>query len=107
VVEHLCDRVIVMYLGRIMEIAPKASLYARPRHPYTQALLSAIPNIDPTARRERIILQGDIPSPLNPPSGCVFRTRCRHVIATCAEAVPPMAIVGPEHGSACIRTDIL
>ncbi len=107
VVEHLCDRVIVMYLGRIMEMAPKAALYARPRHPYTKALLSAILSVDPTARRERIILQGDIPSPINPPSGCVFRTRCPHVIAACADAVPPMAQIGPGHVSACIRSDIL
>ena len=107
VVEHLCDRVIVMYLGRVMEIAPKAELYARPRHPYTRALLSAIPNIDPTAKRERQILQGDIPSPLDPPSGCVFRTRCPMAIAACAELVPPMADIGPGHVSACIRTELL
>jgi oligopeptide/dipeptide ABC transporter ATP-binding protein len=107
VVEHLCDRVIVMYLGRVMEIAPKAALYARPRHPYTKALLSAIPNIDPTARRARVILEGDVPSPINPPSGCVFRTRCPMAIDACAKAVPPMEAVGAEHVSACIRTDLL
>jgi oligopeptide/dipeptide ABC transporter ATP-binding protein len=107
VVEHLCDRVIVMYLGHVMEIAPKAALYARPRHPYTKALLSAIPNIDPTARRTRMILEGDVPSPINPPSGCVFRTRCPLAIGACANAVPPMAAVGAEHLSACIRTDLL
>ena len=103
VVEHLCDRVIVMYLGKVMEVAPKAALFARPRHPYTQALLSAIPNIDPRVRRERIILEGDVPSPINPPSGCVFRTRCRHVISECAEAVPDLVVVAPGHKSACIR----
>jgi oligopeptide/dipeptide ABC transporter ATP-binding protein len=107
VVEHLCDRVIVMYLGRIMEIAPKASLYDRPRHPYTKALLSAIPNLDPTAKRERMILEGDIPSPIDPPSGCVFRTRCPYAIAACAEAVPPMLEVAAGHASACIRTELL
>ena len=107
VVEHLCDRVIVMYLGHVMEIAPKAALYARPRHPYTKALLSAIPNIDPTARRARVILEGDVPSPINPPSGCVFRTRCPMAIDACAKAVPPMEAVGAEHVSACIRTDLL
>jgi oligopeptide/dipeptide ABC transporter ATP-binding protein len=107
VVEHLCDRIIVMYLGKVMEIAPKAELYARPRHPYTQALLSAIPQIDPAFRRERVILQGDIPSPINPPSGCVFRTRCPYAIEACAGGVPPLATVGEGHFSACIRTDIL
>ena len=107
VVEHLCDRVIVMYLGRVMEIAPKTELYERPRHPYTKALLSAIPNIDPTAKRERQILQGDIPSPLDPPSGCVFRTRCPMAIAACAGMPPPMVEIGPGHVSACIRTELL
>src|SRR5882724_10423400 len=84
VVEYLCDRVIVMYLGRIMETAPARTLYTAPRHPYTRALLSAAPVPDPMARRARIILKGEIPSPLNPPSGCVFRTRCPHAIADCA-----------------------
>ena len=107
VVEHLCDRVIVMYLGKVMEIAPKAALYSRPKHPYTQALLSAIPQIDPTLKRERIILEGDIPSPINPPSGCVFRTRCPYAIEACAADVPPLTAVGEEHFSACIRTGIL
>jgi oligopeptide/dipeptide ABC transporter ATP-binding protein len=105
VVEHLCDRVIVMYLGKVMEIAPKAALYARPRHPYSKALLSAIPSLDPRARRERVILEGDIPSPIDPPSGCVFRTRCPMAIAECARAVPPMVDLGEGHFSACIRTD--
>ena len=107
VVEHLCDRVIVMYLGKIMEIGPKPSVYARPRHPYTRALLSAIPSLDPTARRQRVILEGDIPSPIDPPSGCVFRTRCGFAIADCAEAPPPMVAVGEGHRSACIRTELL
>ncbi|MDB5563067.1 MAG: oligopeptide/dipeptide transporter, ATP-binding protein [Hyphomicrobiales bacterium] len=106
VVEHLCDRVIVMYLGRIMEIAPKAALYSRPRHPYTKALLSAIPRVDPTIRKERILLEGDIPSPINPPSGCVFRTRCPYAIDACADVVPPRVTVGENHVSACIRTEL-
>jgi oligopeptide/dipeptide ABC transporter ATP-binding protein len=94
--------VIVMYLGRIMEIAPARSLYANPVHPYTEALLSGAPVPDPTARRQRIILEGDIPSPINPPSGCVFRTRCRLARPECAATVPPLREVGPRHFSACI-----
>jgi peptide/nickel transport system ATP-binding protein len=102
VVEYLCDRVIVMYLGRIMEVAPVRSLYANPVHPYTEALLSGAPVPDPTAKRQRIILEGDIPSPINPPSGCVFRTRCRLARPECAATVPPLREVGPRHFSACI-----
>jgi peptide/nickel transport system ATP-binding protein len=106
VVEYLCDRVIVMYLGRIMESAPARSLYTAPRHPYTRALLSAAPVPDPTVRRERILLQGDIPSPINPPSGCVFRTRCPHAIPDCATAVPALREIAPGHAKACIRDDL-
>jgi peptide/nickel transport system ATP-binding protein len=103
VVEYISDRVIVMYLGKVMEIAPAKELYANPVHPYTQALLSAIPIPDPTLKRERVILQGDIPSPINPPSGCVFRTRCPIAIDECAKVEPVLEAVSPEHFKACIR----
>jgi len=107
IVRYISDRVMVMYLGRVMEFAPAEELYRRPRHPYTEALLSAAPVPDPDAPRNRILLQGDVPSPRNPPSGCVFRTRCRYAIADCASVVPPAREVGPGHVTACIRDDIL
>jgi peptide/nickel transport system ATP-binding protein len=104
VVEYLADRVIVMYLGRVMEIAPRRDLFRNPRHPYTQALLSAIPVPDPDARRRRMLLTGDMPSALEPPSGCVFRTRCPLASGECANVVPPLEAVGPGHFKACIRS---
>jgi peptide/nickel transport system ATP-binding protein len=103
VVEYISDRVIVMYLGRIMEMAPSAALYQNPRHPYTQALLSAIPVPDPTVKRQPMRLTGDIPSPLDPPSGCVFRTRCPAATGDCAVVVPPLEEVSPQHFRACIN----
>jgi peptide/nickel transport system ATP-binding protein len=106
VVEYICDRVIVLYLGRIMEIAASEDLYARPEHPYTRALMSAIPSPDPEAKREREILKGDIPSPANPPSGCVFRTRCPNALDACAATRPALREVRPGHFKACIRDDL-
>jgi len=103
VIEFLCDRVVVLYLGRIMETAPAADLYRKPRHPYTRALLDAAPVPDPRALRKRITLKGDLPSPINPPSGCVFRTRCPFAVDACAKAVPPLETAGPAHSVACIR----
>jgi oligopeptide/dipeptide ABC transporter ATP-binding protein len=101
VVEHLADHVAVMFLGRVMEMAPKAALFARPAHPYTQALLAAVPVAVPGRRRPRAVLAGEVPSPLDPPSGCVFRTRCPRAEAICADERPALAAVGADHVSAC------
>jgi oligopeptide transport system ATP-binding protein len=106
VVAHSADRIAVLYLGRIVELAPARTLFRTPRHPYTEALLSAAPIPDPTLRRQRIVLKGDLPSPINPPSGCAFRTRCRYALPACAAAVPPLGAVAPGHLSACIRDDL-
>ncbi len=105
VVEHIADRVAVMYLGRIVELATAEDLYREPIMPYTQALLSAVPVADPKARKERIILQGDVPSPANPPTGCVFHPRCHHPAKdeACARIVPPLEEKARGHFAACIK----
>ena len=103
VVEYLCDEVVVMYLGRVMERGPSRQVYARPRHPYTRALLATAPVPDPTRKRTHVPLAGDIPSPIDPPSGCVFRTRCPMAIEACAGVVPPTEHIGGNHHVACIR----
>lgn len=105
VVDYLCDDVVVMYLGRVMERGPTRCVYDNPRHPYTRALLSAAPVPDPRAPRSRILLKGEIPSPVDPPSGCVFRTRCPHAAEVCAAAIPPARDLGGGHHAACVRLD--
>ena len=101
VVKHISDRIGVMYLGGMVELASKDDLYENPLHPYTQALLSAIPVPDPRAKKNRIILKGDIPSPSNPPSGCRFHTRCPYAMDKCKTEVPEYKEAAPEHFVAC------
>jgi peptide/nickel transport system ATP-binding protein/oligopeptide transport system ATP-binding protein len=101
VVEHISHRVAVMYLGRIVELADKRDLFASPQHPYTEALLSAVPTPDPRATRQRVILQGEVPSPISPPAGCHFHTRCRYAEARCRTETPAMREVAPGHFAAC------
>jgi peptide/nickel transport system ATP-binding protein len=106
VVEYLCDRVVVLYLGRVMEVGPTAELFEHPLHPYTQALLAASPKPDPEQKTEHVALKGDIPSPVNPPSGCVFRTRCPYAIDACSTTRPALRDMGNGRFKACIRDDI-
>lgn len=101
VVEHICNRVGVMYLGSMMELGDKEDLFSNPLHPYTKALLSAIPIPDPTVKRERIILEGDIPSPANPPKGCKFHTRCPYSSEICEKEIPKYEKMGNNHYVAC------
>jgi oligopeptide/dipeptide ABC transporter ATP-binding protein len=105
VVEHISDRIVVMYLGKVVEVAERMELYRNPQHPYTQALMSAIPVPNPDLKRERTILTGDVPSPLNPPSGCPFHPRCPVAVDVCSRVVPPLIDLAGGHLSAChLRT---
>ena len=101
VVEYICDRIAVMYLGKIVETASYRDLYINPQHPYTQALLTAVPVPDPRAAREKSILKGDVPSPINPPSGCYFHPRCAHRMEGCDQGEPALKNIGGEHYVAC------
>jgi oligopeptide/dipeptide ABC transporter ATP-binding protein len=101
VVEHICDRIAVMYLGKIVETAAYNQVYTDPKHPYTRALLSAIPVADPKVKKERMILKGDVPSPINPPSGCAFHPRCPHRMDVCDKETPVLKVTGDHHAVAC------
>jgi oligopeptide/dipeptide ABC transporter ATP-binding protein len=101
VVEHISDRVAVMYLGRIVELATDKALYQNPLHPYSQALLSAVPVPDPEISKKKILLQGDVPSPMNPPTGCTFHTRCPECMDICSQKIPVFKKMGNEHWVAC------
>jgi len=107
VVEHISDRVAVMYLGRIVEMAPAAEVYAAPKHPYTEALLSAVPAATPGEKRQRIVLQGDVPNPATPPSGCAFHPRCRYAQDICRTTTPELRPTSDGHVAACHFADTL
>jgi oligopeptide/dipeptide ABC transporter ATP-binding protein len=109
VIEHVSDRVAVMYLGRLVEVADARAMVVEPRHPYTRALLSAVPIPEPGRKRDRIVLSGDVPSPIDPPSGCPFHPRCPHPLKDedCARIVPPLAEKAPNHFAACIKEPAL
>ncbi|MCD6287127.1 MAG: ATP-binding cassette domain-containing protein [Anaerolineae bacterium] len=101
VVEHISDRIAVMYVGRLVEVADTETLLRYPQHPYTEALISAVPPADPDIKMARILLEGDVPSPANPPGGCVFHPRCRYAKEICAQQVPELREVGPDHFASC------
>ena len=107
VIEYISNRVMVMYLGRVMELGSSKQIYESPKHPYTEALLSSSPILDPSKRKKRILLSGDLPSPSEPPSGCVFHTRCRYANNDCREINPTLREIEKDHFKACIRDDIL
>ncbi|HOE95757.1 MAG TPA: ABC transporter ATP-binding protein [Candidatus Sumerlaeota bacterium] len=105
VVGHMSHRVAVMYLGRMVELGPKDAIFGEPLHPYTQALLQAVPKMDPKTRRQRLVLEGDVPSPINPPSGCPFHPRCPRAMEHCAKVVPKLKEHRPGHFAACLLYD--
>lgn len=105
VVYHISDRIAVMYVGKIVEVGQAEEVYQRPRHPYTEALMSAVPVIDPDVKPERILLQGDVPNPANAPSGCTFHPRCRYAKKICSQEEPPLEDIGDEHYVACHFAD--
>ena len=101
VIRHISDRIAVMYLGKVVEMADKRALFAQPAHPYTQALLAAVPSLDPRQKREEVILEGDVPSPVNPPPGCRFHTRCRHAMPRCSKEEPVFQRLADGRRVAC------
>jgi oligopeptide/dipeptide ABC transporter ATP-binding protein len=107
VVEHISDRIAVMYVGRLVEVARTTELLRNPLHPYTEALISAVPPADPAIKLDRIIMEGDVPSPANPPSGCVFHPRCQYTRDTCKQEVPQLLEVQPGHWASCLFADDL